>query len=353
MSSSNSNTLTNNNANSNSQRGIYVISSNNNVFTSNTASSNSAYDIYIETSYSPGNTFTNQLIASYPTTISFTAYVPNILRFKGVTSPPDTPEPFRNIGKYVAVTQIVNNGFIDWLFLNMSYSSSDLTLASVMNESSMRIAKNNASGWFTSTTDFASSYGVNTGANYVYANITNFGSTFAPLGIPPQDFGQVNVSVEPMLSITLVDNLVDFGTGFVTSGNAYADIDSNSTNTGNWTNTSAGVHGWPGNKDVMALENNGNVKAKVNISAGDTAASFIGGTGPDQWYAAEDNESVSCDGIMQDNYTALGTSQTSLCTSLRNNDTTDAINIMFKLRVPSDAAPAAKTNTITFSAVEA
>jgi hypothetical protein len=105
-----------------------------------------------------------------------------------------------------------------------------------------------------------------------------------------------------MLSITFIDNLVDFGTGFVSAGNAYADVDSNDTasgTAGNWTSTSAGVHGWPGNRDVMTLENNGNVKANVNISAGDTAATFIGGTGPDQWYAAEDNESVSCDGIIQ------------------------------------------------------
>jgi parallel beta-helix repeat protein len=359
MSSSNYNTLTSNNANSNTQYGIHLFGSNNNSLTGNTVSSNSAYDIYLDTTLS--TIFTNQQIASYPTTLSFTYLGDYAL--KGVTSPPSTPEPFRNIGKYVNVVAVSGVGFPSgqqlsggggggWLFLNISYSSSDLTAASVMNESSMRLAKYNGS-WYTGPAAFASTYNVNTGANYVYANITSFGSTFAPLGIPPQAFGQVNVSVEPMLSITLVDNLVDFGTGFVTAGNAYADIDSNSTDTGNWTNTSAGIHGWPGNRDFMTLDNNGNVKANVNISAGDSAATFIGGTGPDQWYAAEDNESVSCDGILQSTYTTLGISQTSLCTSLRNNDSTDTINILFKLRVPSDATPSAKTNTITFSAVEA
>ncbi|MEM2874198.1 MAG: hypothetical protein QW063_02015, partial [Candidatus Nanoarchaeia archaeon] len=91
----------------------------------------------------------------------------------------------------------------------------------------------------------------------------------------------------------------------------------------------------------------------VNISAGSTAATFIGGTNPAQWYAAADNESVSCDGILQSDYTSLLTTSTSVCTSLRYNDTSDTINIMFKLRIPSDASPAAKANTITLSAVQA
>ncbi|MEM2874317.1 MAG: hypothetical protein QW063_02655, partial [Candidatus Nanoarchaeia archaeon] len=193
-------------------------------------------------------------------------------------------------------------------------------------------------------------------------NITNFGSIFAPLGNVSggggggngtNGTGNINVTIGESLSITLIDNLVDFGTGYVTSGYVYADIDSNSTDTGNWTSTANGADGWPSNTDYMTLENNGNVDANVNISAGSTAATFIGGTNPAQWYAAKNNETGSCEGTLQSTYTSLLTTQTVLCTDLQTESTNDAIDIMFKLRIPSDATPTAKSNTITFTAVQA
>ncbi|MEM7817777.1 MAG: hypothetical protein QXL81_03080, partial [Candidatus Aenigmatarchaeota archaeon] len=60
---------------------------------------------------------------------------------------------------------------------NFSYSDSDL---GPLNESTLQVWKYNASGWTNAT--FWSVNGVDTANNVVYANITNFASTFAPLG---------------------------------------------------------------------------------------------------------------------------------------------------------------------------
>jgi parallel beta-helix repeat protein len=180
MTSSNGNTITNCTTNSNTNSGIYLnSSSNNNIFANNTASSNTNWDIY--NFGVQNNTFTNQTLSSYPTTISFT-YGGDI-SLKGVTSPPSDPGSYKNISKYINATDHPDEAS-PWLFLNVSYADSDI---SGVNESSLFVARNNGT-WETNTSAFTDgTYGVNTGANYVYANITDFGSTFAPLGslIPP------------------------------------------------------------------------------------------------------------------------------------------------------------------------
>jgi hypothetical protein len=166
--------------------------------------------------------------------------------------------------------------------------------------------------------------------------------------------GQVNLSIGESLSITLIDKLVDFGTGHVAPNNGSAVIDSAVASAGdNWTSSAPGVDGWPGLTDYMTLENNGNVDANVVIAAGSDAATFIGGSSPAQNYEGAENESGSCTGSLQSSYAALTTGQTNLCSSLAFGDSADALNIFFKLTVPSDATPTQKTNTITFTGTKA
>jgi len=164
--------------------------------------------------------------------------------------------------------------------------------------------------------------------------------------------GLVNFTISGALSITLPNSIVDFGTGYVTLGDTYAILDSNSTSPTGWTSTANGVDGWPSNTDYIVLENNGNVNANVTIKANKTASEFVGGTNPAQWYAAMDNEAGSCTGDLQSDYADLTTSETNLCSSLGYADSADTLNVMFKLQVPSDASPAAKSNTITFTAYQ-
>jgi len=164
--------------------------------------------------------------------------------------------------------------------------------------------------------------------------------------------GLVNFTISGALSITLPNSIVDFGTGYVTPGNTYAILDSNSTLPTGWTSTANGVDDWPSNTDYIVVENNGNVNANVTIKAEKTANDFIGGTNPAQWYAAMNNEDSSCTSNLQSDYADLTTSETNLCENLGYADSADTLNVMFKLRVPSDASPAAKSNTITFTAYQ-
>lgn len=80
------------------------------------------------------------------------------------------------IGKYANISATSGNAFA---LLNISYLDADI---SGVSENSLRMAKHNSS-WYTNPAVFASSYGISITNNYVYANITSFGSIFAPLSI--------------------------------------------------------------------------------------------------------------------------------------------------------------------------
>jgi len=79
-----------------------------------------------------------------------------------------------NIGKYVNATNVTADS---WLFLNVSYSDSDV---SGIVEDSLRLYRWNGTAWAE-----ISGSNVNTAENYVYANVTSF-SQIAPFGNPKQ-----------------------------------------------------------------------------------------------------------------------------------------------------------------------
>jgi len=165
------NTLLNNIINNNRDGIDLVGESSSNIITNNTAENNIIWDFYSE-SNSLYNTVTNLNIGS--TVISFTS---KDISLKSAATHPADPSGLLNINKYVNAT---NNAIDSWLFLNVSYSHSDL---GNVNESTLAMAKYSGGIWRTNPATFANTYGVNTAANYVYANITKFGSIFAPLGV--------------------------------------------------------------------------------------------------------------------------------------------------------------------------
>lgn len=138
-----------------------------NIFINNTILNSETDDIYI--SSADNNIFYNTTLAS--SLISF-IYSGDV-RLIGVTETPTDPDGYYNISKYVNAT----NGSAAWLFLNMSYNHTNFGNWS---ESALFIARNNGT-WETNTSVFSSSHGVSTANNYVYVNITGFGSTFVPL----------------------------------------------------------------------------------------------------------------------------------------------------------------------------
>jgi len=189
------NSFTGNTINSNDY-GLWLKTSSRDYFISNTISNNKLDGIYIETV--TNSTFTNNSVennvrwAFYSKTNSRDNNVTNLdigdvnvsFKFKDIaltnaTDPGGEPPGYWNINKFVNAT---NTSAVKWLYLNVSYAIGDL---GGRDESTLAIAKNNATDWYTDPSIFASSYGVDTGDNYVYANITNFGSIFAPLGPSP------------------------------------------------------------------------------------------------------------------------------------------------------------------------
>ncbi len=92
-----------------------------------------------------------------------------------ISSAPD-PLGLADINRFVQATA---NSYDSFLFLNFSYLPADVQS---LNVSTLFMAKYESNGWITNSTLFSSVDGVDTSSGYVFANITNFGSIFAPLG---------------------------------------------------------------------------------------------------------------------------------------------------------------------------
>ena len=151
---SSENTLTNIIANSN-DNGIMLVNSSNNIVTNSTATENT-WDFY-SLQGSINNTVINLTINPL---LSFTG---KDIAIKSVSFPPSNPVGYHNISKYINAT---NTSADSWLFLNVSYTESDI---SGLSENLFRMWKHNGS-W-----SVMQNSGVETSQNYVYANITSFG----------------------------------------------------------------------------------------------------------------------------------------------------------------------------------
>jgi hypothetical protein len=126
-----------------------------------------------------------------------------------VASVPSDPQNSANITKYVNLT----GG--SWANISILYNDSNIPAG--YNESTLRLARYNGT-WITNPLNFASSYSVDTINNIIYANITDFGSIFAPLGkstpdaptlLSPAAGALISTTRTPTLNFTIpgdVDN---------------------------------------------------------------------------------------------------------------------------------------------------
>jgi len=215
---SNNNTLLGNIANSNIAApvlpakggprgsGIYLESSSSNTLSSNTASDNSDWDIYI--SNSPSNTFTDNTLNG--TTVSFT-YSGDV-SLKGEGSPAADSSGWHNISKFINAMNHIAGA---WLYLNFSYSDSDLT--GTMVEPSLTVWKHNGTRWVKDGWD--NGRYLDTAGNVVGVNITTF-SVFAPMGVPPLH----HINVTPTSKILGVNESQNFtATGYDQNGMGISD----------------------------------------------------------------------------------------------------------------------------------
>jgi hypothetical protein len=70
-----------------------------------------------------------------------------------------------------------------------------------VDESTLIMSKYNGS-WITDPPAFANNFGVNTAENYVFANITNFGGIFVPLGVQKPIQPVPAISIEGVIVLT-------------------------------------------------------------------------------------------------------------------------------------------------------
>ncbi|HEC75653.1 MAG TPA: hypothetical protein ENI33_00130, partial [Thermoplasmatales archaeon] len=166
------NTISNSNF-SNNEIGIYMYGyhQNGNAFYNDTAF-NELYSAFSADDDSHGNIVENLSVASYPTRMSFT--FDNGIRVRGVDSPPPNPAGMGDIGKYVNITNITANS---WINISIYYEDAELGL---VEEDTLRMWRYNGTTWEM----VSQPNNVSIADNYVYANITSF-SIFAPLGELP------------------------------------------------------------------------------------------------------------------------------------------------------------------------
>ena len=168
-------------------------------------------------------------------------------------------------------------------------------------------------------------------------------------GYAVNETGYVEVNVSSNVSITLPQNTVDFGSGYLKSGASYVDLQSNDTTVpSNWENTS--IY----DPSDLILENNGNTNVSVTVTSNVTADEFIGGDDPQFKFAAENNESNSCVGTLQSSYTELTTTAQNVCTNLGAISSANSLKIHILLRVSVGASTTGKeVAALTFSASQA
>jgi len=218
MIASDSNTIFSNTISTSTSIGFKTdATSDSNVFTNNTAFKN-VQDVYI-TDGGLSNTFTNQTFTSTRTNFTYYPWSSYDLKLNSTASPTTDPAGYVNISKYVTITKYSPAGFeeqagaVPWLALYEFYDDSDINGAT---ESNLTIAKDNGT-WYPNHV-FASDYSVNKALNFVYSNITDAGSTYAPLGATLITDVTTCRDINSTGAYTLSADLTDYQTGGLSGG---------------------------------------------------------------------------------------------------------------------------------------
>lgn len=161
------NTITNNG------EGIVLESSNNNQITDNNADSNNPD---FRSTLSSGNSVSNFKTGKSNLTFTYGGAV----ALKSAPAPLLVqPSGYKALGYYLDITGAADT----WVYLNFVYNDSNVL---GLKESSVRIWKYSSETWSQSINKSGVLVsGVNTALNKAYANITSFGSIFAPMGSEP------------------------------------------------------------------------------------------------------------------------------------------------------------------------
>ena len=135
---------------------------------------NNTWDFYYG-SVGNNNTGVNETIGG--TVVSFFMVDAAI---RNATAPAADPTGFANITRWLNITNTSSSS--PFVFINMTYADSDL---GALLDGGLIVAKYNGTTWLTNQSVYASSFGVDTAKNVVYANITDFNGTDGALSFAP------------------------------------------------------------------------------------------------------------------------------------------------------------------------
>ncbi|MBN1543846.1 hypothetical protein JW898_00110 [Candidatus Woesearchaeota archaeon] len=171
--------------------------------------------------------------------------------------------------------------------------------------------------------------------------------------------GTAKVNITEQLSISMVENLVDFGAGNRLTTLA-VDSECNLTSADNavpdcWNDTGsnyAGVHDFK-------IMNDGNLNANVTVTSAKDPTEFfttcagsgtiLGGTPDYQFKSLASATENGCLSGTVDTFTSFDKSAQLICTNLTFTDGTDKMNVSIRLQVPAGPAGVC-TDAVTFTA---
>lgn len=183
---------------------------------------------------------------------------------------------------------------------------------------------------------FGTIYSVNRISSF--SKITGFGSS-----------GDVDVTITEQVTLNVTATACDFGSGYVTAPADFAILASNNTVT-DWTGS--------GTDTGLEVRNDGNTFLEINVTAGKTASTLLGGTSSEYklWSADQigaQGEADSCaSGEIAYPGTSMGTGNYTMCENLSMQTGSDELAIGCYLKVPDDATATAKSDTLTFTATK-
>jgi hypothetical protein len=184
--------------------------------------------------------------------------------------------------------------------------------------------------------------------------------TYSPnlTGAATTGTGQANVTITGQVSLTMLQDITNFGDGTPASGTALnistEEENTNGFNNGSYSNgTDFGTNAEnEGFANAMVIENDANQNIQVTITSNASATDFPGGTSqtPLFMYKVLQNESSSCTSLQDvGNWTNTDTSPTTICSSMDEQPSSDTVQVHFLLQIPDDAI-GGKIATLTFEA---
>ncbi len=157
--------------------------------------------------------------------------------------------------------------------------------------------------------------------------------------------GTANLTVESSLEINFTIFKIEWGSGKVETGKSYATLDTEGVVfQGNWSAVSQG----------LLLANIGNVNVSLDLNAGSSAATFLGGTGPAYEWKVTDHDVGSCVNDTQLGvYLDTTTGPTTFCTQFGYDTAANELDIDINITIPYDSNTGLLQDSITATATAA